>query len=417
MTNRLALEGGEPAISSPLPTIKNSSGRLIGKEERELVLEVLDSGNLAYIYGSKVSEFERRFAELLGSTHAVAVSSGTAALHTAVVYLDPDPGDEVLVSPITDMGTVIPVLYQQAIPVFVDVDPHTQNMDPARIEAQISPRTKAIIVTHIYGGPADMEPILSIARKHSLFIIEDCAQAHLSLYRGRPVGTLGNIGCFSFQQSKHITTGDGGMVVAGEDDRFGRSLRMCFDKGWPREKEGRDHLFLAPNYHMTELQAAVGLAQIEKYSASIGARRTAAAELDALLASEEALRPVETLPECTNTYFYYCFRIDPELLLADGEQITAALKAEGLYAELGYPGPIPLYLYPMIREQKTFGRSGWPFTSPAARQSWSYPPGTCPVAERLCRETIVLPWNEGLRSEHVDRIAAAVTKVTRAYRR
>jgi dTDP-4-amino-4,6-dideoxygalactose transaminase len=345
------------------------------------------------------------------------VSSGTAALHTALIYLDPEPGDEVLVSPITDMGSVIPILYQQAIPVFVDVDSRTQNMDPAKMEAQISPRTRAIVVTHIYGGPADMEPILATAQKHNLFVIEDCAQAHLALYRGRPVGTLGHIGCFSFQQSKHITTGDGGMVVSGEDCRFGRSLRLCFDKGWPREKRGRDHLFLAPNYHMTELQAAVGLAQIDKYTTCIDARCAAAAELDELLAGEEGLRPVETLPECRNTYFYYCFRIDQERLRVDGRQIASALEAEGLEAELGYPGPVPLYLYPMIRDKKTFGRSGWPFTSPAARQSSDYGPGLCPVAERLCTETIVLPWNEGLRSEHVEQIAAAVTKVMEAYRK
>ena len=210
---RLALQGGEPVIRSPLPTVKNSTGRLIGDEERRLVLRVLESGNLAYIYGEMVEKFERRFSELLGTRHAVAVSSGTAALHTALIYRNPDPGDEILVSPITDMGSIIPVLYQQAIPVFVDIDPSNQNMDPALIEQHISPRTRGIIVTHIYGSPADMDPIMEIARKHDLFVIEDCAQAHMTEYRGRKVGSIGDMGCFSFQQSKHITTGDGGMVL------------------------------------------------------------------------------------------------------------------------------------------------------------------------------------------------------------
>lgn len=412
--SQLALHGGDPVIAGPLPTVKDSSGRLIGDQEMRLVREVIESGNLAYIYGSKVGEFERRFAELMGAQQGVAVSSGTAALHTALIYLDPDPGDEVIVSPITDMGSVIPILYQQAVPVFVDVDPLNQNMDPARIEEQISPRTRAILVTHIFGSPADMDPIVEIAAKHDLFVIEDCAQAHMTEYHGRTVGTIGNIGCFSFQQSKHITTGDGGMVISSEDGRFGRELRQCFDKGWPRHKPGRDHYFLAPNYHMTELQAAVGLAQIEKYEQSISARRAAAAELDTLLSAESTVKPVGTLPDCRQTYFYYCFELDIESLRCDGAGFVEALKAEGLPCELGYPGPIPLYLYPMIRDKKTFGSSGWPFNSPAARKMWDYGPGLCPVAERLCARTVILPWNEGLRSEHVALMAEAVTKVRRA---
>jgi dTDP-4-amino-4,6-dideoxygalactose transaminase len=417
MTPRLAIEGGPPAIASPLPTIRDTSGRLIGVEERHQVAEVLRSGNLAYIYGSKVGAFECRFAEVYGARHAVAVSSGTAALHTALIYLDPEPGDEVLVSPITDMGAVIPILYQQAVPVFVDVDTRNQNMDPAKIEAQVSPRTRAIMVTHIFGSPADMGPIMEIARRRDLFVIEDCAQAHVAEYRSRLVGTIGNIGCFSFQQSKHITTGDGGMVISNEDGRFGRDLRLCFDKGWPRARPGRDHLFLAPNYHMTELQAAVGLAQIEKCERCVSARRNAAAMLDALLASETAARPLATLPDCRQTYFYYCFRLDLDRLTVDGRQVVEALNAEGLPAELGYPGPIPLYLYPMLRDKKTFGSSGWPFDSPAARRKWTYEPGTCPVAEAACRETVVLPWNEGMRPRHVRLIADAVRKVIGAYSR
>ncbi len=415
MKERLALDGGTPAIPRPLPTIKNRTGRQIGPEEVRLVREVLKTGNLSYIYGTKIGEFERRFARLVGAKHAVAVSSGTAALHTAMIYLNPEPGDEVLVSPITDMGAVIPILYQQAVPVFVDVDPVTQNMDPRKIERCISPRTRAIIVTHIFGGPADMDPILRIARRQQLFVIEDCAQAHLATYRGRKVGTLGHMGCFSFQQSKHITTGDGGMVVANEDHRFGRALRLCLDKGWPRAKPGRDHLFLAPNYHMIELQAAVGLAQIGKYEACITRRRDAAAELDALLAGESAAHPVATLPGCKQTYFYYCLRLDLGRLRADGERIAKALNAEGLPAELGYPGPMPLYLYPMIRDKKTFGSSGWPFNAPAARKRWSYKPGLCPEAEKACRETVILPWNEGLRTRHVRWIARSISKVLGFY--
>jgi dTDP-4-amino-4,6-dideoxygalactose transaminase len=227
---------------------------------------------------------------------------------------------------------------------------------------------------------------------------------------------MGDLGCFSFQQSKHITTGDGGMVIANKDEQFGRRLRECSDKGWPRQKPERDHPFLAPSYHMTELQAAVGLAQMRKYEQCLTGRRRAAAQLDAQLADEPAIEPVGVLPKCEAVYFHYCFRLRPERSRVSAAQFVAALIAEGVPCEQGYPGPIPLYLYPSIRDKQTFGRSGWPFNSPGARKQWDYPPGTCPVAERLCQETVVLPWNERLTPDHVETIAAAVRKVARAYR-
>ena len=233
----LALHGGTPVVNpkDPLPTIANHTGRSIGDSEKLAIMDVLDRGNLAYITGSKVKEFQQAFGEIYGTTNNVAVSSGTSALHTALVYLNPEPGDEILVSPITDMGDIIAILMQMCVPVFVDVDAETQNLDPAKIEAAITARTKAVIATHIYGASADMDPIMEVAQQHSLFVIEDCAQAVLSTYKGRLCGTIGHMGCFSFQQSKHITTGDGGMVISNSDEQFGRKLNQCHDKGWPRD--------------------------------------------------------------------------------------------------------------------------------------------------------------------------------------
>lgn len=414
---QLAIHGGKPTIQTSLPSIRNSSGRYMGDEEKRLLAEVIDSGCLAFIYGSKVTEFERSFAELIGARQAVATSSGTAALHTALLYLNPEPGDEVLVSPITDMGSVIPILSQLAVPVFVDVDPHDHNMDPAKIEEQISSRTRAILVTHIYGSPADMDPIMEIARKHDLFVIEDCAQAQLTCYKGRVVGTIGNVSCYSFQQSKHMTTGDGGMALSNEDERFGRKLRHCMDKGWPRERGGRDHLFLAPNYHMTELQAAVGLAQIKRLKGVIEARRRSAKRLDALLNEIPAALPVSSLAESYETRFFYVFRLQVEALRVDGVEIANALIAEGVPCFLGYPGKVPLYKYPMIKDRRTFGTSGWPFTLDGVRRNWDYADEICPNAERACRESIVIWWNEKMTDEHVHQIARAIEKVLRAYGR
>ncbi len=417
MTDKLAINGGKPVIAEPLPTIRNASGRLFGEEEKKAILEVMESGTLCSTYGKVVRQFERKFADLLKVKHAIAVSSGTAALHTAMVYLNPNPGDEILVSPITDMGTIIAILSQLAVPVFVDIDPFTQNIDPAELEKHISPRTKAILPVHIYGSPADMDPIMEVARKHNLFVIEDCAQAHLTEYKGRLVGTIGDMGCFSFQQSKHITTGDGGMVVTNVDKKFGRELRLCADKGWPRQHPVRDHYFLAPNYHMTEIQAAIGIAQMDKYSLCIERRRSSALKLDQRLSVDKSLTPVGTYPNCKHTYFHYCFGFDLSQLKVDGVQIVQALKKEGVECDLGYPGAQPLYMYSPIKEKKTFGNSGLPFTSPPARKQWDYDWGLCPKAEKVCKETVIMPWNEGITEEHVNLLATAILKVFSYYKK
>jgi dTDP-4-amino-4,6-dideoxygalactose transaminase len=331
-----------------------------------------------------------------------------------MLYLNPDPGDEVLVTPVSDMGSVIPIMAQLAVPVFVDIDPVTQNLDPAAIEAAITPRTRAIMVPHIYGAPADMDPIMKIARAHDLFVIEDCAQAHLTRYKGRLVGTIGDIGCFSFQQSKHMTTGDGGIVLINEDEKFGRKLRLCMDKGWPRDRGGRDHLFLAPNYHMTELQAAVGLAQLKKLPEMVSRRRAAGHALREMLSQVPGLRHVDPLPDSYETYFFFPFALDLDHLKTDGVGIAKALQAEGIEGFLGYPGPIPLYQYPVIRDHKTFGASGWPFTLPGVtRQDFST--SLCPRAEAACKQTILLWWNENISLAHCTQIAAAIRKVLSHY--
>lgn len=413
MTSPLAIDGGSPVIPERLPSIRDASGRSLGTEELEQLREVITSGSLSFLYGRKTAEFEAAFAALYGVESAVSVSSGTAALHTALLYLNPEPGDEVILSPITDMGTAIPVLSQLAVPVFADVDPRTQSLDPASVEERITERTRAIIVTHIYGNPADMDAIMAIAARHGLFVIEDCAQALLATDRGRLCGTIGDIGCFSFQQSKHMTTGDGGMVIAREDGRFGRALRQCADKGWPRDKGGRDHLFLAPNYHMTELQAAVGVAQLNKLPGMVERRIRSAERLTAALAGVD-VEPIAIRAETQGTFFFYGFRLAPERLRVPVTQVMKALTAEGIDGFVGYPGPIPLYKYPVIREHKTFGTSGWPFTLAAAR-NWNYADEICPVAEKACRETVCMWWTEGFGDDHPGEIAAAIAKVVAAY--
>ena len=412
--NHLAINGGSKAIPEILPSFRNHTGRSLGDEEINELIEVIRSGSLSFLTGKKTSNFETAFSSLLGMKQGVAVANGTAALHTAVIYLNPEPGDEIILSPVTDIGTAIPIMAQLAIPVFADVDPNTQNITAATIEPCITSRTRAIIVTHVFGAPADMDPIMELAEKHGLFVIEDCAQAHLAKYKDRLCGTIGHIACFSFQQSKHMTTGDGGMVLSNEDMRFGRELRLCGDKAWPRAKGGRDHLFLAPNYHMTELQAAVGLAQLRKLPAMVQARIDAADQLTARLTHVD-VKPASILPDCRGVFFYYAFRLNMENLRAPAAEVMKAMTAEGIDGFIGYPGPIPLYRYPVIRERLTFGSSGWPFTLPNVTRNWNYSDALCPEAEMACAETVCMWWSEGLTAEHADFIGDAIEKVVTAY--
>ena len=410
---KLAIQGGPRAIEGTLPSFRDSSGRTFGAAERKHLLEVIDSGRLSFLTGSKCREFEQRWAELYGVKTAVAVSSGTAALHVAVTCVNPEPGDEIIVSPITDIGSIIPVIAQLSVPVFADIDPITQNICPASIERNITVRTRAIMVTHIYGHPADMDAIMAIAIKHNLLVIEDCAQAHLAYYKGKLCGTIGDIGCFSFQQSKHMTTGDGGMVISNNEGFNGRALRLCADKGWPRDAGGRDHLFLALNYHMTELQAAVGLGQLDQLQSFVEARIQSADRLTELL-KDTPVTPVLPSVDTTGVYFFYSFRVDPAKLSVPMTTFMEALTTEGIDGFIGYPGRTPIYRYPVIRDHKTFGSSGWPFTLDNARQD-DFSAELCPEAERACRETVCMWWTDRFEDHHLHQIAKAISKVCEAY--
>ena len=208
-----------------LPTDSNASGRDLGKEELALLREVIESGTLNATKGTMVKKLVKEFAKEYGIRFAHATTSGTAALHTAIAAINPDPGDEIITSPITDIGGIAPILYQNAIPVFADVDPITLNITAEAIEPKITKRTKAILVVHLFGKPADMDPIMALSKKHNLPVIEDCCQAYFAKYKGKNVGTIGEIGCFSLQQGKHMTTGEGGIVIT-EDPKLERRIRL-----------------------------------------------------------------------------------------------------------------------------------------------------------------------------------------------
>nr|WP_246402134.1 DegT/DnrJ/EryC1/StrS family aminotransferase [Jiangella mangrovi] len=394
-----------------MPTVLVPAGRTFGAEERAAVLEVIDSGVLnASCGGPWLRELEATMADLHGIGHAVASSSGTAALHLAVAAVDPEPGDEIITTPLTDWGTIAAILAQNAVPVFADVDPLTGNLDPASVAAYLSPRTRAILVVHLFGAAAAVRELRALADRAGVPLIEDCAQAYLArpASGAPPVGTYGAVGCFSLQQYKHVTAGDGGLCIT-DDPAVAERMRLFADKAWPRD-EGRFHRFLALNYRMTNLTAAVAGVQLRRLPDVVERRRQHAARL---------LDAVGDLPGVR-------FPPEPDLhawwvlpLIVDGSnhrnrRWAEALTAEGIPAVAGWLQS-PVYLYPALTERRTYGQSAFPLTSPPARRDWTFHRGLCPQAERLVDDTlVVLQWNENYTDADVDDIAAALTKVAAA---
>jgi dTDP-4-amino-4,6-dideoxygalactose transaminase/predicted dehydrogenase len=375
--------------------------------ELKLLREALVSQNLCCIDGQMVTAFERKFAFAYGVPYGVASTSGTAAIHVALGALDLNPGDEVITAPITDMGTVIPIISQGAIPVFADVD-HTLNMDPASVEQRITSRTKAIIIVHLFGNPCDMDAMMAIAKRHQLPVIEDCSQAHWTEYKGRMVGTIGNIGCFSFQQSKHMTTGDGGMTITSNPEYYQR-MKLFADKGYARKGWGdRAYLFHAPNYRMTELVGAVGLAQLEKLPGVIAKRRELGEYLTSLLAKVDGIVPAPVTPGAKHSYWQYP-------IFAGGvsaEALASELVRERIWALAGYTGK-PIYLCTdSLTAKKTYGNSEWPFNCNPGT-TYEYKEGLCPIAEERLKHVVTIPIDESRDRQYVEQVARAIANAVK----
>jgi dTDP-4-amino-4,6-dideoxygalactose transaminase len=404
--SQLARDGGTPVRTAPLPSVMNAGGRRFGDDEVKAVERVLRSGMLSATWGTEVPALELEFAALLGAGHAVACSSGTAALHLAVAAVNPDPGDEIITTPISDMGTVFPIMMQNAVPVFADVDPITGSLTPESVAAAITPRTKAVIVVHLFGKPARVRELRELCDEHGILLIEDCAQAYLAPVGDTYVGRIGHIGCFSLQQTKHISAGDGGLTVT-DNAQYARRMRLFADKGWPRDTDERTYLFLALNYRMTELVASVTRAQLNRLRGVVEDRRTAALRATAALADLDGV----TAPPDGHDHVYWQYPLIISEAAGDMREWAAALAAEGIPANGGYLTS-PLYAAPAVRERITYGRSGFPL------QDVSYPDGLCPNAEELINHRLlVLPWNENYTDADVDDIVAAVRKVHHALAR
>ena len=392
-----------------LPSDQTAEGRTLGIEEIELLTQAIQSGTLTSTKGTFVKALEQEFAELLGVKYAYACASGSAAVHTAIAAINPEPGDEVITTSITDMGALTAILYQAAIPVFADVDPRTWNVTAETIKPCISDRTKAIIVTHLFGNPSNMTEIMALAEAHRIPVIEDTAQALLATHESQVVGVVGAIGCFSLQQGKHITTGEGGLLTTN-DDALARRMFLFINKAWGYGDPKPDHYFLAPNYRMCELQGAVALAQLPKLKGVIERRQTTAQQLTAKLQGLSGITTPWIDPRNTHVYWKYCLSVDRQIVEGGTVGLAQRLKADwGIFSAPRYIQK-PAFQCQVFTEQKTFGQSRFPFTL-ARPEAIDYNPAKFPGTFAGLEQVLVLPWNEAYTKEHVEYIAQALHTV------
>ena len=388
-----------------LPSDQEASGRTLGDEEIARVSEAIKTGTLTSTKGSFTKTLETKFAALYGVKHAHACASGTAAVHLAVAAIDPEPGDEIITTSVTDMGALTPILYQGAIPVFADVDPKTYNVTAKSIEACLSPKTKAIIVTHLFGNPCEMGAIMELARSRQIPVIEDCAQAFMTRYDGKLVGTIGTIGCFSLQQGKHITTGEGGLVVSN-DDALARRMYLLINKAWGYGDPNPDHYFIALNYRISELQGAVAVAQLSKLDDVVKNRIDAADKLTRQLEGIPGIETPKVTSKGNHTYWNYCLRVDGRVIEGGAVGLGKKLKEKGIASAPRYIQK-PAFMCEVFQKQRTFGTSRYPFTL-ARPEAVNYDQSKFGGTYEALEGVLVLPWNERYTQEHLDYIAAAV---------
>jgi dTDP-4-amino-4,6-dideoxygalactose transaminase len=349
--------------------------RVFGERELELVKQVLDSGLLSGLGGGELTpRFEREFAAAVGARYGVAMNSAMSVLHSAVKVAGAGAGDEVLCDPVCVFGAVA-AMYNNAVPVFVDIDPVTHNMNPDLIEEKITERTKAIVVTHVWGLPAQIDRIVQIAKKHDLFVIEDCAHSLFATYKGKQTGTWGDVGSFSFQMSKQMGLGDGGMgVTDSEEVRDGLALNA----GAPTFHSVAHGLHW--NYRMTEATAAIGLGQLERAAGYIAGLQRVASYYDAAVADCEWVTLQRAGEDCVHTFHLWAATFWGDKKGISMNDFQAALKRYECSISIGYT-QMPAYKHPLIAQRLGYGR-GCPLDCPHYQGTGNrYPDGLCPVAE------------------------------------
>ncbi|MEF8756296.1 MAG: DegT/DnrJ/EryC1/StrS family aminotransferase [Accumulibacter sp.] len=412
ISDRLAIEGGMPVRARAF-----GPRWIFDETDRQQVLEVLDRAPWEWRQGYKVREFSGLFAQCYGMRNAIPTGCGTSAIHAAIGALNPSPMDEIITTPVTDIGSVIGILMHNLIPVFVDWDPASFNMDPADIERKITERTRAILVVHIFGNPCDMDSIMRIAKRHSLPVIEDCAQAHFAEFNGRMIGSFGDMACFSMSL-KTLTTDQGGFVLTNDDGLAAR-VRGFLSKGSEQIRGVWEPYWRLGTYSpMTDLQAAIGVAQLAKLEAATRMRENAAKAWDAVFNDFEGF----TLPARRNNdrpvYYVYPYCLDPRKVGGTLDEFVAALKAEGIQDACGpYIKGRPLYRAPLFVNSRTYGQSGFPFIDESGLTRVDYRLVKLPVVERMLPNLGYFHYRNSFSDADVRDIARAIKKVATAFSR
>jgi dTDP-4-amino-4,6-dideoxygalactose transaminase len=401
VTSRLAIDGGEPVRTEPFP-----SWPVFDEREERLLLEVLHSGKWGELTGDKVTTFAARFAEYQGAKYGICVPNGTMAIQLGLKALGVGPGDEVITTPYTFIATASAALLLGAKPVFVDVHPDTCNLDPRRIEAAITPRTKAIVPVHIGGQPADLDGVLDVARAHGLKVLEDACQAWGAEWKGRRVGAIGDLGAFSFQAGKNINAGEGGIIVTN-DPELAEICWSLHNVGRVRGGEWYQHELLGWNFRMTEWQGAVLLAQLDRLPEQEPVRERAARYLDAALAEINGVSPIAVDSRVTrHGHHLYPVRYEPAAFGGRSrDQFLDAFKAEGITCvSAGY---VPLTSSPAI--QRTLNE----YFGPESLAQLD----NCPVADEVARDVFWLSQVALLADDYaLASIPAAIRKIQAAWR-
>ncbi|MCQ4334919.1 DegT/DnrJ/EryC1/StrS family aminotransferase [Natronomonas sp. F2-12] len=369
---------------------------ILGEEEYDNVEAVLDSGR--FLQGPMVEEFEAKWAELVGVEHAVAVSNGTTALQLALNAMGLEPGDEVIVPSLTFGSTATAVVHQAGVPVFADIDRELYTLDHTDLERCVSEHTEAVIPVHLYGHPAEMDEIRAFADEHDLAVIEDAAQAHGASYKGEPVGSIGDVGCFSFYATKNITTGEGGIVTT-DDEEIADRIRLLRSHGM----EGRDeHVALGYNYRMSDLNAAIGTAQVDRLLGFNDRRREISERLFEELGDLEWISPGTVREYVEHAYFWAPFEVDPDVIGMSGKDVWRELKDQGVETRHRYVDP--LYEQPVFEEHRGFN-SKFPWSENPREHSYDL---HLPNVEAVAGNTLGLPNHPGLEEADIEYVIETV---------
>ncbi|MHA1439460.1 MAG: DegT/DnrJ/EryC1/StrS family aminotransferase [Promethearchaeota archaeon] len=363
----------------------------ITKEEIEEVKKVMESGLLTLLAGDVVRTFEKEFANYIGVKHAIGVNSGTAALHITIAALDIGPGDEIIVPPFTFIATASSILHNNAIPIFADINNKTYTLDPESVKEKITDKTKAIIPVHLAGLCADMDSLIEIADDYNLYIIEDACQSHGAKYKGKKVGSIGDLGTFSFYPSKNMTTGEGGMITTN-DDNLAEKCRLLRHHGEP---SWYIYNRLGWNYRMTEIQGAIGRVQLKKLDKYIKIRNENATYLSNAVNDINGIQPPYIPKYCEPAFNYWIGRFDPKILGLNKPQFIEKFpRSKVLY-------PKPLYETELFRKKKAYPK-GCPWSCSFYGKTIDYSKIKLPVVEQITKEIFALDIHPKIAKEELD---------------